>query len=561
MNQDLSNSTMNLNHLVHLGQEYFTWLNNFLCEPNGWPRFSQAHQAWCDDMIKLWNQEELSSAEVEASGFLKPAKDDKRFKFNEWQSKHYFKFLQQMYLLNAKHIFRFIDENKTSDRKLNRKIDFVTKQFLDALSPSHTIFTNPEVLKATIDTNGENLRNGLQNFLSDMIRSQDIFSIQMTDSSAFELGYHLAATPGEVIFENDLMQLIQYHPTTEMVLEKPILIIPPWINKYYILDLKPDNSLVKWLVDEGYTVFMISWVNPDSLLRNKGFEDYLFEGPLAALEMIEQRIGQMPVDLVGYCLGGTLLSILLGYLKDSHRIASATFLTTLIDFSDTGDIEVFVDEAQVKAIEARMAEKGYLDGRLINQTFSMLRANDLFWNYFVQNYLLGRTPPPFDLLYWNSDATNMPEKMHSYYLRNMYLENNLIQGKLKVNDYSIDLTTVKIPACFISTELDHIAPWKTTYQGALALRGPTTFVLGGAGHIAGVVNPPKNNKYGFRVHPGKLLPNSAEVWFNEATCYEGSWWRYWQSWLKSLSSNQVPKRIVQNGIEPAPGRYVRKKVS
>ena len=384
------------------------------------------------------------------------------------------------------------------DEKTAKKVDFYTRQFVDAMAPSNFVMTNPEVLRKTLESGGENLVKGLENLLDDLERGKGKLQIKMTDLEAFEVGQNIAITPGKVVFQNDLIQLLQYAPTTDEVAKRPVLIIPPWINKFYILDLREKNSFISWAVGEGQTVFVISWVNPDEKLARKSFEDYMLEGPLAALDAIEKATGEKKINVIGYCLGGTLLAATLAYMaaKKIDRVASATFLTTLVDFAEPGELGVFIDEEQLEALEERMEEKGYLEGSAMATTFNMLRANDLIWSFVVNNYLLGKEPFPFDLLYWNSDSTRMPAAMHSFYLRKMYQENLLVKpGGIALKGTPIDLPKIKVPAFILSTKEDHIAPWKSTYAATQLYQGPVDFVLAASGHIAGVVNPPASGKY------------------------------------------------------------------
>jgi polyhydroxyalkanoate synthase len=445
---------------------------------------------------------------------------------------------------------------------------YYTRQIIDAVSPSNFALTNPQVLKATADTGGENLVKGMKNMLRDMEKGKGALSISMTDTNAFEMGKNVASTPGKVVFQNDLMQLLMYQPSTKTVLKRPLLIIPPWINKYYILDLQPKNSFIKWAVDQGHTVFVISWVMPDAKLAKKTFDDYMLEGPLAAMDAIAKCSGEKEVNAIGYCLGGTLLACTLGYLtaKKDNRIRTATFFTSLIDFAKPGDLGVYVDEAQVDALEKRMHKRGgYMEGSEMAGTFNMLRANDLIWSFYVHNYLLGKDPFPFDLLYWNSDATRMPMAMHLFYLREMYIKNRLVQpGGVTLDGTPIDLSKVKSPAYFISTVEDHIAPWATTYTGARTLGGANKFVLGGSGHIAGIVNPPAANKYGYWTN-AKLVPK-AEDWLAGATKHDGSWWTDWDKWIRSHNPEKpVPARVPGDALrggklkalEDAPGSFAK----
>jgi polyhydroxyalkanoate synthase len=430
------------------------------------------------------------------------------------------------------------------------------------MAPSNFALSNPVVLRETIDSRGENLVRGLNNLLTDLENSDGQLRIRMTDPDAFTLGENIAVAPGQVVYQNDLIQLIQYTPTTEQTHSRPLLIVPPWINKYYILDLQPKNSFIKWAVGQGYTVFVISWANPDTELAAKTFDDYLLEGPLAALDAIEQATGEAEVTAVGYCLGGTLLACTLGYMaaKGDERIKAATYLASMIDFSEPGDLGVFVDEDQLEALEERMSDKGYLEGSDMANTFNMLRANDLIWAFVVNNYLMGRDPFPFDLLYWNSDSTRMPAAMHSFYLRKMYIENKLIEpGGLTLAGQPIDITRIKTPTYMLSTREDHIAPWASTYAATQLYGGPVSFVLAASGHIAGVINPPDANKYSHWKNP--KCPATAEAWLEGATEQEGSWWQDWDKWNARKSGKKIPARQPGDGklaiIEAAPGSFAK----
>lgn len=397
--------------------------------------------------------------------------------------------------------------------------------------------------------------------LDDLERGQGKLAIRMTDLDAFKLGENIAVTPGKVVYQNDLMQLIQYAPTTDEVARRPLLIIPPWINKYYILDLRPDNSFIRWAVDQGMTVFVVSWVNPDEALATRSFEDYMDLGPLAALDAMEQATGQKEANVIGYCLGGTLLASTLAYMKASNdsRIKSATYFTTMVDFADAGELSVFIDEEQLAALEAKMNERGYLEGSEMATTFNMLRANDLIWSFVVNNYLLGKDPFPFDLLYWNSDSTRMPAAMHSFYLRSMYQDNKLVEpGGITLKGVPIDLTTVETPTFILSTREDHIAPWTSTYAATQIYKAPVRFCLSASGHIAGVVNPPSAEKYCYWTNT--KTPSDPEAWLRGAKKHDGSWWPEWQRWVSRHSGGKVPARAPGDGklkpVEDAPGSYV-----
>jgi polyhydroxyalkanoate synthase len=448
------------------------------------------------------------------------------------------------------------------DAKTAQKVDFYTRQFVDAMSPANFVMTNPEVLRRTAETGGANLLKGLTNLLSDLERGKGKLRIRMTDDSKFKVGENIAVTPGKVVFQNDLMQLIQYAPTTETVYKRPLVIFPPWINKFYILDLRPKNSLIRWAVEQGHTVFVASWVNPDEHLSQKGFDDYMKEGVLAALDAIEAATGERAVNAIGYCLGGTLLATTLAYMavKKDTRIKTATYFVTMTDFEESGELGVFIDEEQLQGLEQRMEKRGFLDGREMATTFNMLRANDLIWSFVVNNYLLGQEPFPFDLLYWNDDSTRMPAKMHSFYLRRMYQANDLCKpGGITLLGTAIDLRKIKVPSYLVSTREDHIAPWKSTYRGTQLYSGPVRFVLAASGHIAGVVNPPEGGKYSHWVN--EELPASPDEWFAGATELAGSWWPDWQRWVSGQDKAMVPARVPGEGklpaLEDAPGSYVR----
>jgi polyhydroxyalkanoate synthase len=451
------------------------------------------------------------------------------------------------------------------DDKTARKVDFYTRQFVDAMAPSNFVLTNPEVLRTTIESGGENLVNGLRHVLDDLERGKGRLMIKMTDMEAFKVGENIAVTPGKVVYQNELLQLIQYTPTTATVKRRPLLIIPPWINKYYILDLRPGNSFIKWAVDQGQTVFVVSWVNPDEHLAKKRFDDYMIGGPFAALDAIEKATGEREVNVIGYCLGGTLLAATLAYMdvKGDDRFTSATYFVALTDFAEPGELSVFIDEDQLHSLDERMKSHGYLEGSDMATTFNMLRANDLIWSFVVNNYLMGKEPFPFDLLYWNGDSTRMPAEMHSFYLRNMYQENKLVvPGGISLCGVPIDLRRVKLPSFLLSTKEDHIAPWKSTYAATQIYQGPVKFVLAASGHIAGVVNPP-GGKYGHWQNP--QLPKSADAWLAGAKLYQDSWWPTWGQWVSEFAGGEVPARQPGDGklkpIEDAPGSYVRAKSS
>jgi polyhydroxyalkanoate synthase subunit PhaC len=519
---------------------------------------------WAEYM-RLWQATWMKMLGLEAAPVAVPAKGDARFKDDDWSSNFLFDHIKQSYLIAARHIQQAVANVEGLPPDSEKKVAFFTRQYVDALAPSNFLLTNPQVLRETVQSGGQNLVRGLNNLLADLEKGGGQLRISMTDESAFQLGRNIATTPGKVIHQTPLMQLIQYQPTTEEVYKRPLVIIPPWINKYYILDLREKNSFIRWAVAQGHTVFVISWVNPDASLAQKGFDDYMREGALAAFDAVEKATGEHEVNAIGYCLGGTLLGATLGYLANTNqqeRVASATYFVSLLDFSQPGELGVFIDEEQVASLEKKMNERGYLEGSEMAGTFNLLRANDLVWSFVVNNYLLGKDPFPFDLLYWNADSTRMPARMHSFYLRNMYIKNLLGEpGGIELDGVPIDLSAVEIPSYFISTVEDHIAPWQTTYKGAQYLRGPVRFVLGGSGHIAGIVNPPAAKKYHYWLND--TLPDTAEEWFAGAKQLPGSWWDDWQRWIDQQNAGEpkVPARVPQNVLEDAPGSYAMQRIA
>jgi polyhydroxyalkanoate synthase len=522
----------------------------------------QAQFSLWQDHLRLWQHMGQRMLGQTSEPLIEPERGDRRFRDPAWQDSALFDFIKQSYLLTSRWIVNTVEEIDGFDDKTRQKVDFYTRQFVDAMAPSNFVATNPEVLRVTLETHGENLLRGLSHLLEDLERGKGKLAIKMTDMDAFELGRNIGVTPGKVVFQNDLIQLLQYEPTTEQVWRRPLLIVPPWINKYYILDLQPKNSFIKYAVDQGFTVFVVSWVNPDEHYAKKGFDDYMVEGPLAALDAIERATGERDINVIGYCLGGTLLACTLAYMaaRRDDRIRAATFFASLTDFEDAGELGVFIDEEQLASMESSMARLGYLDGREMATTFNMLRANDLVWSFVVNNYLLGKEPFPFDLLFWNSDSTRMPYAMHSFYLRKFYQENRLVEpGGITLCDVAIDLRKVRIPTYMLSTREDHIAPWASTYAATQHFRGDRTFVLAGSGHIAGVINPPTVEKYGYWV--GEKLPPDPEDWLEAAEQRPGSWWPHWLDWNAAKSGEKVPARRPGDGrlkvIEASPGSYAR----
>ena len=524
-------------------------------------RLVQAQLSLRNDYLTLW----LRTTQRFLGGATEPVIEapagDRRFRDVAWTDNALFDFIKQSYLLKARWLQNAVRDVEGIDAHTARKVDFYTRQFVDAIAPSNFLMTNPEVLRTTIESRGKNLLNGLKNLLNDLERGEGRLAIKMTDTEAFQIGENIAVTPGKVVYQNDLSQLIQYEPTTENVKRRPLLIIPPWINKFYILDLQPSNSFIRWAVSQGHTVFLISWVNPDEKLAAKTFTDYMLEGPLAALDAIEQATGEREANVIGYCLGGTLLASTLAYTaaKRDNRIKSATYFATMVDFAEAGELSVFIDEQQVSTLEERMNAKGYLEGRDMATAFKMHAANDSMLTFVIHTNLLGKSPFPFDLLYWNHDSTRMPAAMHSFYLRNMYQENLLSKpGGISLDGVPIDLRKISTPSFLLSTREDHIAPWRSTYAATQLYRGPVKFVLSGSGHIAGVVNPP-GGKYGHWEN-GKNPP-TPEGWLTTATAQPNSWWPTWESWISQCAGGDVPARYPGDGklkpLEDAPGSYVK----
>ena len=509
----------------------------------------------------LWSTA-LRRLQGEAAPALEePAAQDKRFADPDWSRHPGFDFLKQAYLATSKWADAMVHEAEGLDEHTRAKAAFYVRQITSALSPSNFVATNPELLRETMRENGANLVRGMAMLAEDIEAGGGEIKIRQSDYSKFKVGENIAITPGKVVFRNDLLELIQYAPATETVLKRPLLIVPPWINKFYILDLNPQKSFISWCVQQGLTVFCISWVNPDARQAEKGFESYMREGVLAALDAIEKATGETRTTAIGYCVGGTMLAVTLAYMAavGDKRIDSATFFTTQVDFTHAGDLKVFVDEAQVEAVEAIMKTRGYLEGSRMANAFNMLRPNDLIWPYVVNVYLKGQSPFPFDLLYWNSDATRMPAANHSYYLRNCYLDNKLAKGEMVLDNTRLDLGKVTIPIFNLATREDHIAPAKSVHTGSKKFGGRVDYVVAGSGHIAGVVNPPSKPKYGYRVGP--LDPDgSFEDWLGKAEQHEGSWWPYWFSWIERQAPERVPARVPGEGGLPAlcdaPGTYV-----
>ncbi|HUO43612.1 MAG TPA: class I poly(R)-hydroxyalkanoic acid synthase [Burkholderiales bacterium] len=524
-------------------------------------QLNEIQQRYYRQHLELWKRVIARADQgAAAAPVIAPEKTDRRFQSPEWNELPFFDYLKQAYLLNSRWLGEMV-EAAALDAPAKHRLRFFTRQWLDAVAPANFPATNPEVLKLAQQTGGESLLRGIENLNADLKKGR----ITMTDEAAFEVGRNLAVTPGAVVFENDLMQLIQYAPLTETVHEKPLLIVPPCINKYYILDLQPDNSFVRYAVAQGHTVFMVSWRNVPQEMGRVTWDEYLERGVIRAIDAVLEICGSGQLNALGFCIGGTLLAPALAVLRARERepAASLTLLTAMLDFSDVGDLAVFVDENYVTKREQDFAAGGVLNGRELGLTFSSLRANELIWNYVVNNYLKGQQPEPFDLLYWNSDSTNLPGAMYVYYLRNTYLENNLrVPGRLTMCGVPIDLDTVAAPAYVLAAREDHIVPWKTAYQSTQLLGGQCEFVLTASGHIAGVVNPAAKNKRHYWLNTD--LPADADAWFAAAAQRPGSWWSHWSGWLAPFGGMQVPARppggAKYPAIEPAPGRYVKERI-
>jgi polyhydroxyalkanoate synthase len=525
-------------------------------------RASDLQKKMAKGYLDLWGSTVRRMAGEQAPPAIEPAPRDKRFRDPEWKSNQFFDFVLQLYLLTTQWAQELVKNAEGVDPHTRKKAEFYVQQIINAIAPSNFVLTNPEVLRETLASNGDNLVRGMKMLAEDIEAGQGTLRIRQSDPSNLVVGVNMATTPGKVIYQNELMQLIQYTPTTENVLRTPLLIVPPWINKFYILDLRPEKSYIKWCVDQGITVFVISWVNPDKELGKKTFDDYMKQGPLTAMDIIEKVTGEMKVHTAGYCVGGTLLASTLAWLAEKRRVrvSSATFFAAQVDFTHAGDLLVFVDENQISALERDMQSTGVLEGSKMAMAFNMLRSNDLIWSYVVSNYLKGQPPSSFDLLHWNSDATRMPAANHSYYLRNCYLENRLSSGSMVLDNTLLDLSKVKVPVYNLATREDHIAPADSVLYGSQFFGGPVKYVLSGSGHIAGVVNPPAADKYQYWTNDNTEDIKLAD-WIKGATEHKGSWWPDWRAWLESIDAETVPARAVGSEemppIEDAPGSYVR----
>lgn len=521
----------------------------------------QLQSQWWEQQLKIWqNAALMGNTEI----VITEERSDKRFIDEAWKNDPFYSFIKQSYLLFSKSYIDTINSIEGIDEKTKERVAFFSRQAINALSPSNFIATNPELMKLTLERNGENLLDGLEQLQADVEASADILKIRMTNNNAFRLGVDVANTEGDVVFQNDLFELIQYYPKTPQVNATPLLIVPPFINKYYILDLREKNSMVRWLLEQGHSVFMMSWRNPGEAQKDLEFGDYVTEGVAKAVTAIEDITGKEQINAAGYCIGGTVLASTVAYYaakRMKKRIKTATFFTTLLDFSQPGEVGAYINETIINAIEKQNDAKGFMDGRSLSVTFSLLRENSLYWNYYIDNYLKGSSPMEFDLLYWNSDSTNVAAKCHNFLLRELYLENKLVQDKgVKVGGVWIDLNKIKIPSYFISAKEDHIALWQGTYRGALNTGGNKTYVLGESGHIAGIVNHPDKKKYGFWLNDN--LDDSADEWLSNATHNEGSWWTHWNQWLQGFEADEKIEPFNQGSelhpvIGKAPGNYVK----
>lgn len=521
----------------------------------------QLQSQWWEQQLQIWQNAALMG---NTESVISEDRSDKRFIDDAWKNDPFYSFIKQSYLLFSKSYIDTINSIEGIDEKTKERVAFFSRQAINALSPSNFIATNPELMKLTLERNGENLLDGLEQLQADVEASADILKIRMTNNNAFRLGVDVANTEGDVVFQNELFELIQYYPKTPQVNATPLLIVPPFINKYYILDLREKNSMVRWLLEQGHSVFMMSWRNPGEAQKDTEFGDYVTEGVVKAVAAIENITGKEQINAAGYCIGGTVLASTVAYYaakRMKKRIKTATFFTTLLDFSQPGEVGAYINETIINAIEKQNDGKGYMDGRSLSVTFSLLRENSLYWNYYIDNYLKGSSPMEFDLLYWNSDSTNVAAKCHNFLLRELYLENKLVQDKgVKVGGVWMDLNKIKIPSYFISTKEDHIALWQGTYRGALNTGGNKTFVLGESGHIAGIVNHPEKKKYGYWLNDN--LDDSADEWLNNASHNEGSWWTHWDQWLQGFEADEKVEPFNQGSelhpvIGKAPGNYVK----
>ncbi len=519
-------------------------------------------ELWIDSAKRLASIEDSETPTTSQKARILHQKD-RRFKDEAWEENAAFDYIKETYLLVSDWTQGLSGKAKGMSDKDRKKIQFLTRQFASAISPSNFILTNPEVLKKTIDSGGSNLLDGFKNLLGDMERGHGKLKISMSDTDAFKIGENIVVSPGKVIFKNQLMELIQYSPTTTKTYKTPLLFVPPWINKYYVFDLQPKNSFIKWVVDQGYTLFVISWVNPGVEEADIAFSDYMHQGVLAALDVVLKTTGETKANMLGFCIGGILLTTTLAYLasKGDKRVNCATLLATMINLTDAGEMSIFFDDDQLKVLEQKVKERGYLEGEEMSGMFNMMRENDLVWSFVVNNYLMGKDPVPFDLLFWNADATRMPAKMIIEYLTDFYRDNLFMNpDQFEIDGETIDVGRVKTPVYMIATKDDHIAPWRSCYGGVTSFSGPKRFVLGASGHIAGIVNPPVKNKYCYWTNKSRKIHKDPDEWFSGAEVQAGSWWEDWDAWLKKKSGVLIEARKPEDGsveiLADAPGDYV-----
>ncbi len=524
-------------------------------------RLVQAQAAIAQPFLQLWSQTYRRMSGEVVAPVVPPTKGDKRYSAPEWHDMPLYDFLRQAHAIGTTWAEELVERSDSVEPRTRAKARFYLRQITSALSPANFLVTNPELMRQTLASNGDNLVRGAALLAEDMEAGGGQLRIRQTDTSKFELGVNVAVTPGKIVFRNDLLELIQYAPSTDTVLKRPLLVVPPWINKFYILDLNPEKSFVRWAVGQGLTVFMISWVNPDARHKEKTFESYMREGLFEAVDAVRSASGEENLSALGYCVGGTLLATGLATMAKTgdRRIKNATFFTAQTDFTDAGDIQVFIDEEQLKGLEAKMEDTGYLEGSTMAMAFNMLRPTDLVWSYVVNNYMKGKPPAAFDLLYWNSDATRLPARNHSFYLRNFYIGNKLAKGELTMGGLPLSLGDITVPSYFVAAKEDHIAPAPSVYRGAKLFGGPVRYVLGASGHIAGVVNPPAKAKYNYAIGPKPF--SELQDWLPLATTIDGSWWGDWFDWLSGQAPHMVPARVPGGGKLPiladAPGDYVR----
>lgn len=515
---------------------------------------------------QLWQNATKAMMGESSQTIVSENKGDGRFRDKDWQDNPVFNYLKQAYLLNSEMLNNFVNSLKFKDPKAKEQIQFYTRQYLNTVAPTNYLLTNPEVCREIVESDGENLVSGMKNFMNDFKQSP-LEGIRVAQSypGAFVLGENIATTEGKVVFQNELIQLIHYQPTTEQVYETPLLVLPPFVNKYYILDLDEKKSMIRWLVNQGFNLFVVSWVNPTAQLENKNFTSYIQEGSVAALEVVKKITNRKKVNMAGWCVGGTLLASTACYLaaKGDKSIKSLTFLTTLMDFSQPGEMGLYLSDHLYPMVEQNAAQKGVLDGRILALGFSMLRENNLFWSFFINNYLKGKDPAPFDLLHWNSDSTNLTSSCFKQYMDNTYLSNNLINGEFEIDGIKLNLSNIDVPCYFLSTLADHIVLWQSSYQGVKQVSGDSRFVLSGSGHLAGVINPVDGGKYPHWINDE--LPDTPESWFEGASKNEGSWWTDWDKWLQPLSGKKTDPMIPGQHkdfpiLESAPGSYVKVKI-